>query len=68
MAKRAHQAEEPNRPALKRNRPRRSAQAKSAHDESQAENEQGFRFDSYWDDAFSAYFDPTLRTCCQIRY
>lgn len=31
-------------------------------------SEQGFLFDPYWDEAFSAYFDPTLRTCCQLRY
>jgi len=29
---------------------------------------QGFLFDPYWDEAFSAYYDPTLRTCCQIKY
>jgi hypothetical protein len=32
------------------------------------EKEQGFLFDAYWDEAFSAYYDPTLRTCCQLRY
>ena len=27
--------------------------------------ERGFLFeDPYWDDAFCAYYDPTLRTCC----
>ena len=27
--------------------------------------EQGLRFeDPYWDDAFCAWWDPTLRTCC----
>ena len=27
--------------------------------------ERGLRFeDPYWDDAFCAWWDPTLRTCC----
>jgi len=27
--------------------------------------ERGLRFDDpYWDDAFCAWWDPTLRTCC----
>ena len=27
--------------------------------------EQGLRFeDPYWDDAFCAWWDPALRTCC----
>ena len=27
--------------------------------------EEGLRFsDPYWDDAFCAWWDPTLRTCC----
>jgi hypothetical protein len=27
--------------------------------------DQGLRFDDpYWDDAFCAWWDPTLRTCC----
>lgn len=30
-----------------------------------AATEQGIRFDDpYWDDAFCAWWDPTLRTCC----
>jgi hypothetical protein len=29
------------------------------------ETERGLRFeDPYWDDAFCAWWDPTLRTCC----
>ena len=29
------------------------------------EPERGLRFeDPYWDDAFCAWWDPTLRTCC----
>ncbi|MGH2784256.1 MAG: hypothetical protein ACRDJ1_03275 [Actinomycetota bacterium] len=28
-------------------------------------DEPGLRFeDPYWDDAFCAWWDPTLRTCC----
>lgn len=28
-------------------------------------DEAGLRFeDPYWDDAFCAWWDPTLRTCC----
>jgi len=29
------------------------------------EQEEGLRFDDpYWDDAFCAWWDPALRTCC----
>jgi len=29
------------------------------------QSEHGVRFeDPYWDDAFCAWWDPTLRTCC----
>jgi hypothetical protein len=29
------------------------------------QTERGVRFeDPYWDDAFCAWWDPTLRTCC----
>ncbi|MGZ4103704.1 MAG: hypothetical protein ACXVQY_03795 [Actinomycetota bacterium] len=29
------------------------------------ERSEGLRFDDpYWDDAFCAWWDPTLRTCC----
>ncbi|MEX2557320.1 MAG: hypothetical protein WEB06_17035 [Actinomycetota bacterium] len=29
------------------------------------QDEPGLRFaDPYWDDAFCAWWDPTLRTCC----
>ena len=27
--------------------------------------EAGFRFDPYWDEAFAAYYDPTMGTCCR---
>jgi len=33
--------------------------------EPREEAEAGLRFsDPYWDDAFCAWWDPTLRTCC----
>jgi hypothetical protein len=33
--------------------------------EPRVEDEPGLRFeDPYWDDAFCAWWDPTLRTCC----
>jgi len=38
--------------------------ADEAHVETRAE-ENGLRFDDpYWDDAFCAWWDPALRTCC----
>ena len=52
-------------------RGRRSPQKAPAEpkESTQASQErQGFLFDPYWDDAFSAYYDPTLRTCCQLKY
>lgn len=34
-------------------------------DEAEEAPEEGLRFDDpYWDDAFCAWWDPTLRTCC----
>jgi hypothetical protein len=39
----------------------RSAEEEAATDD----DERGLRFeDPYWDDAFCAWWDPTLRTCC----
>jgi hypothetical protein len=36
-----------------------------AGDERAETDERGLRFsDPYWDDAFCAWWDPTLRTCC----
>lgn len=33
--------------------------------EEREEEERGLRFeDPYWDDAFCAWWDPSLRTCC----
>ncbi|HEX9776124.1 MAG TPA: hypothetical protein VGB83_11180 [Actinomycetota bacterium] len=33
--------------------------------ERETEDERGLRFDDpYWDDAFCAWWDPSLRTCC----
>ena len=48
--------------------PRRGKKPAPLKERPEKEGEQGFRFDPYWDDEFSAYFDPTLRTCCQLRY
>lgn len=37
----------------------------AGEDEDVDAGEQGLRFeDPYWDDAFCAWWDPTLRTCC----
>jgi hypothetical protein len=34
-------------------------------EEAEKPDEEGLRFeDPYWDDAFCAWWDPTLRTCC----
>jgi hypothetical protein len=62
-ARRAKALENPPRKRGRRGRSSTEESPKPA-----AEKEQGFLFDDYWDEAFSAYFDPTLRTCCQIRY
>jgi hypothetical protein len=43
----------------------RQAGSKETAKSSDGQDEQGFLFeDPYWDDAFCAYYDPTLRTCC----
>jgi hypothetical protein len=46
--------------------PQTVTEDRPARSEEAAENaEQGLRFeDPYWDDAFCAWWDPTLRTCC----
>jgi len=36
--------------------------------QSRKRDDEGFLFDPYWDDVFGAYFDPTLRTCCLLKY
>jgi hypothetical protein len=37
----------------------------SAEERSTGPEEEGLRFgDPYWDDAFCAWWDPGLRTCC----
>jgi hypothetical protein len=34
-------------------------------EEADLQEEDGLRFDDpYWDDAFCAWWDPALRTCC----
>ncbi len=59
--------DKPRRAKAKKARaPRRLASGRKdaeKRDESQAER--GFLVeDPYWDDAFGAYYDPTLGTCC----
>jgi hypothetical protein len=49
-------------------RPHRKASVERNRSQQVTQTEQGFLFDPYWDDAFSAYYDPTLRTCCQLKY
>jgi hypothetical protein len=68
MARGTGQADAPARQASKRDRRRRGTTAKPVLHEPQTERDKGFLFDPFWDDVFSAYYDPTLRTCCQIRY
>ncbi|HEX9711367.1 MAG TPA: hypothetical protein VGB52_02310 [Actinomycetota bacterium] len=42
-----------------------ATEEKRAHDQEQERAEIGLRFDDpYWDDAFCAWWDPSLRTCC----
>jgi hypothetical protein len=37
----------------------------SGREDQPADPDKGVRFeDPYWDDAFCAWWDPTLRTCC----
>jgi hypothetical protein len=56
--------------AKKARAPRARAKARQvASDEAaksgEGQDERGFLFDDpYWDDAFCAYHDPTLGTCC----
>jgi hypothetical protein len=39
--------------------------AEASRSEPRREDDRGLRFeDPYWDDAFCAWWDPTLRTCC----
>jgi hypothetical protein len=43
----------------------KAAEQTRREDEPADEVEEGLRFeDPYWDDAFCAWWDPTLRTCC----
>ena len=68
MARGTGEAQAPDRRAAKRDRRRRGTTAKRVLDEPETQKDAGFLFDPFWDDAFSSYYDPTLRTCCQIRY
>ncbi len=52
----------------KRQRPEHIPAIASEPGQAAAQKEEGFLFDPYWDDAFAAYFDPTLHVCCLLRY
>jgi hypothetical protein len=45
----------------------RPTPVEAKQEEQSGEEEQGFLFDSYWDEVFAAYYEPYLRTCCPIR-
>jgi hypothetical protein len=45
----------------------RPTPVEAKQEEQSGEEEQGFLFDSYWDEVFAAYYEPYLRTCCSIR-
>jgi hypothetical protein len=64
MARKTRRDKTQEQQAPKRARPPRSASSSKP----ETQGEQGFLFDPYWDEAFSAYYDPTLRTCCQLKY
>ena len=66
MARKTRHTEAVDNRTKKRGRRRRTSTEESP--KPATEKEQGFLFDAYWDEAFSAYYDPTLRTCCQLRY
>lgn len=45
--------------------PQREVEAVRPEAGSPERDEEGLRFnDPYWDDAFCAWWDPALRTCC----
>jgi len=67
MAGKTHRAETARQQARRR-RSHRKTSAERNRSEQKTQPGQGFLFDPYWDDAFSAYYDPTLRTCCQLKY
>jgi hypothetical protein len=68
MVRRKRRAEERGRRTAKQGRSRSHVPVKDGEDKPQSEKDDGFLFDPFWDDAFSSYYDPNLRTCCQIRY
>lgn len=42
-----------------------TAEVEPREDDDARAEEDGLRFDDpYWDDAFCAWWDPALRTCC----
>jgi hypothetical protein len=45
--------------------PKKVPDAEASRSDPHPEADLGLRFeDPYWDDAFCAWWDPTLRTCC----
>jgi hypothetical protein len=66
MARKTRRAEAPDKRHLNRGRHPKTSAGDSPNPATQ--EGQGFLFDPYWDEAFSAYYDPTLRTCCQLKY
>jgi hypothetical protein len=68
MAARERRAGASDEPKRKHRRSERSEPVASDPSEPAAPKEEGFLFDPYWDDVFAAYFDPTLRVCCLLKY
>jgi hypothetical protein len=68
MVRRKRRVGERGGRTTKQGRSRSRGTVKNGESEPQSQKDDGFLFDPFWDDAFSSYFDPTLRTCCQIRY
>jgi hypothetical protein len=68
MAKRAHRTTTASSQRQNRRQPERGRPVKQSRSVPPEQKEEGFLFDPYWDEAFAAYFDPTLRTCCLLKY
>jgi hypothetical protein len=64
-AKKPRRAKARKARALQARTKARQAGSKETAKSDDGQDEQGFLFeDPYWDEAFCAYYDPTLRTCC----
>jgi hypothetical protein len=69
MAKRAHRTTTASsRQRQNRRQPEHGRPTKRSPSVPTEQKEEGFLFDPYWDEVFAAYFDPTLRTCCLLKY